>query len=169
MKKYFLMTLSFLVLFPKVASAHCPLCTVGAGALAVLAASLGVSSIVVGILIGAFAVALGIWISNLVKKQFVPYQKKILTVLIFLGTVVPIMPLVQDYAPLFISFIGDYGKTFAVNLYLFGVVIGAIVMAISPFISRFVTKVRKKQVSFQGITITMFLLILTSVLVQIFS
>lgn len=168
MKKY-LLTLPVIALVPKVASAHCPLCTAGAGALAVLAASLGVSSIVVGVLIGAFSLALGLWISGAVKKHYIKFQTQILTIVIFLGTVIPIMPFIEQYAPLYIPFIGAYGATYTINLYIFGVVIGALIMFIAPYISAFVTKVRKKQIPFQGITITVSLLVVVSVVIQLLS
>ena len=168
MKKYFL-ALPVIILTPKIALAHCPLCTVGAGALAILAASLGVSSIVVGVLIGAFSLALGLWLSGVIKKKYIPFQKQILTLLIFLGTVIPIMPFIQHYGPFYIPFIGEYGTTYTINLYIFGVVIGALIMLISPQISSVVTTIRNKHVPFQGIAITILLLVITSIIIQLLS
>lgn len=164
-----LLTLPIIALVPKVASAHCPLCTAGAGALAVLAASLGVSSIVVGVLIGAFSLALALWVSGMVQKQYVRFQKQILATIIFLGTVIPIMPFIEHYAPLYVPFIGKYGTTYTINLFLFGVVIGALIMFIAPYMSAYVTKVRDKQVPFQGISITVTLLVVVSTIIQILS
>lgn len=158
-----------LALVPKATLAHCPLCTIGAGALAILAASLGVSSVVVGILIGAFALALGLWISNLIKKQYIPYQKIIFLVIVSLSTVIPIAPLVQDYGPLYLPFMGSYGATYAINLYVLGVIIGSAIMFVSPSISKFVTRFRRKPFPFQGISITVALLIVISVIVQLLS
>ncbi len=168
MKKYFSLFALF-ALIPNVTYAHCPLCTVGAGALAVLAASLGVSSVVVGVLIGAFSLALGFWLSGMVKREYIAFQKHILTALIFLGTVVPIAPFIREYGPLYISFIGEYGTTYAVNLYVVGVIIGAILMYVSPYISAYVTRVRERQVPFQGVMITGGLLIVASIIIQILS
>ena len=166
---YFVAILALIV--PKTASAHCPLCVAGAGALAVLAASLGISSVVVGILIGAFALALGLWLAPLVKKQYIPYQKQILTLLIFVGTIVPIMPLIRDYGPLYISLGGEYGtlwhNTYTVDLFLFGSVVGVVLMLVAPLVSRLLTKLRSKQIPYQGVTITLFLLVIASVIAQI--
>ncbi|MEX0918898.1 MAG: hypothetical protein WDZ85_02965 [Candidatus Paceibacterota bacterium] len=172
MKKYLipLSIFTFIpVLVPKVASAHCPLCTAGAGALAVLAASLGVSSVVVGVFIGAFALALSLWISGMVKKRYIPYQKHILTVIIFLGTVIPIMPFVEHYAPFYLPFIGEYGTTYTINLYVFGVIVGAFIMFVAPYISTVVTRTRNKQIPFQGIIITGLLLVAVSAVIQFMS
>jgi hypothetical protein len=170
MHKKILWIIPGLALIPKAAFAHCPLCTVGAGALAVLATSLGVSSVVVGIMIGAFSLALGLWIAPMVKKQFVPYQKHILTLLIFLGTVIPIMPLIRDYGPFYISLSGEYGtllhNTYTINLFILGVVIGAVIMLISPYISKALTRIRGQQIPYQGIAITLALLIVASIIVQ---
>ncbi len=168
MKKY-LLALPSVALIPKIASAHCPLCTAGAGVLAALAASLGVSSVVVGVLIGAFALALALWISGMVKTRYIPYQHSILSAVIFLGTVIPIMPLAKDYGPFYVSFIGEYGTTYAVNLYVLGVVIGALIMFAAPFLSKLMTKIRNKQMPFQGITITIVLLVIASVVIQLLS
>jgi len=167
--KKLIFTIPLLALTPKLVSAHCPLCTAGAGALAVLAASLGVSSIVVGVLIGAFALALGLWLAGTIKKRYIPLQEPILAILIFLGTVIPIMPMVKHYGPFYVPFVGEYGTTYTINLYIFGVVIGAVIMLISPFLSKLITKIRKKQIPFQGITITLILLVIASVIIQLIS
>ncbi len=56
-----------LVAFPSFfVFAHCPLCTAGAGVGALIAKELGLKSLVIGIWLGAFAVALGWWLGNVV-------------------------------------------------------------------------------------------------------
>ncbi len=172
MKK--LLIISIFLLFPKFVFAHCPLCTVGAGLLAVLAAYLGISSVVVGMLIGAFALALSLWLAKLPKKQYIPHQKLILGVIVFLGTIIPIMPLIQDYGPLYVSFGGAYGtllhNTYTINLFLAGIPLGVCIVWIAPHISKWFTKVRKGEIlPFQGLTITLLLLIVLSVIIQVLS
>ena len=172
MKKILFYFVAILVLVvPKTASAHCPLCVAGAGALAVLATSLGVSSVVVGILIGAFALALGLWLAPLVKKRYIPYQKQILTLLIAVTTIIPVMPFIKDYGPLYISLGGKYGtpwhNTYTIDLFLFGSVVGAFLMLVAPSVSKLITKVRKHQMPYQGITTTLLLLVIASGIAQI--
>ncbi len=172
MKKFYLFTPLSVFLFPKLAFAHCPLCTAGAGLLAVLAASLGISSVIVGMMIGAFATALGMWIARIPKREYLPYQRPILTTLIFLSTVIPIMPLIRHYAPLYVSFWGEYGtlfhNTYTINLFLAGVPLGVIVIWIAPYISKFMTRARNgKQLPYQGLGITFTLLILISLVIQL--
>ena len=172
MKKVLLPFMAILALaVPKTALAHCPLCVAGAGALAILATSLGVSSMVVGILIGAFALALGLWLAPLIKKQYVSHQRQILTLIIFLGTIIPIAPLIKDYGPLYISLGGKYGtpwhNTYIVDLFLFGTAVGAILMFVAPSISNLLTGWLKRRVPYQGIVITLSLLVIASVIAQI--
>lgn len=173
MKRILLAIIAVCMVIPKAALAHCPLCTAGAGALAVLAASLGVSSVIVGILIGAFALALGLWLGRIVKKKYVPYQQYILAAIIFLGTVLPIIPLVLDFGPLYLSLGGEYGSllhnTYTINLYIAGVILGAAIVLISAPLSRLLTKVRGQQLPYQGLSITLGLLIVCSVIVQLLS
>lgn len=171
MKKVIFLLSSAFVLVPKLSLAHCPLCTAGAGALAVLAAYLGISSVVVGIFIGAFSLALGLWLAPLVTKwlgkEYFSYQTSILAFLIFLSTVIPIMPLVRDYGPLYLPFMGEYGTTYTINLYIVGVIIGGLLMFLTPFLSKFISNKRGKTMPYQGITLTLALLIAVSVIVQL--
>lgn len=167
MKKIILPLVSLLALSPKIASAHCPLCTAGAGALAVVAAYLGISSMIVGLFIGAFALALGMWLAKLPKKKYIPYQYPILAIIIFLSTVIPIIPLVKDYAPLYVSFWGEFGKTFAVNLFLAGLPLGVLALLSAPFLSKKISKLRGgKMIPYQGVMITIVLLIIISLVIQ---
>jgi len=171
MKKLYWLLLP-IILAPKLTLAHCPLCTVGAGFLAVGAASLGVSSIIVGIMIGAFALALGTWLSRLVQKNYFPGQYHVLSGVIFFSTVIPIMPLIRDFDPLYLNLWGSYGtlfhNTYTIDLYLLGVIIGAPLVVVAPYVSKFLAKVRKgKFIPYQGIIITFSLLIMASLIVQI--
>jgi hypothetical protein len=169
-RKIFILLLS-LGFLPTAAKAHCPLCTVGAGALAVGAAYLGVSAIVVGVLIGAFALALSLWIARIVKKQYIPYQRPLLVILIFLSTVIPLMPLIREYQSFNIFLFGEYGslmnRTYMYNKFVVGVLIGAAIMYVSPFVSAWIKKQRGgKIVPYQGIMITFVLLLCVSLIIQ---
>ncbi|MEK7176848.1 MAG: hypothetical protein AAB719_00920 [Patescibacteria group bacterium] len=168
-----LLTIPVAILFPKLALAHCPLCTVGAGALAILATSLGISSVVVGVLIGGFAVALSSWLSKLPKKEYLPYQPQIIWLVIFLGTIIPIMPLIRDYGPLYVKILGEYGtlfhNTYTVNLFLAGTLLGSVLMFLAHPISKFITRTRKQTLPYQGLSIAILLLVVASVVVELLS
>lgn len=163
--------LAILAFIPGVAKAHCPLCTAGAGVLAIGATYLGVSAAVVGVLIGAFALALGFWIARLVKKQYIKRQQPVLVTLIFISTVIPIMPLIREYRPINLYLIGEYGsllnRTYMFNLFVIGALIGAGIMYISPTVSEWVKNQRRgKLIPYQGIIITFILLAGVSLLIQ---
>lgn len=172
MNKLRLIPLSlFLVLVPGITKAHCPLCTVGAGALAVGAAYIGVSVVVVGVLIGAFALALGLWMSRIVRKKYIPYQKTIIALVVVLSTIIPLMPLIQEYQSFNIFLFGEYGgifnRTYMYNRFVVGTIIGIVIMYISPSISAWVKEKRKgKFIPYQGILITFILLTLVSLIIQ---
>lgn len=170
MKNKFIIV-GLLTLIPTTVKAHCPLCTAGAGALAIGAAYLGVSSYIVGLMIGAFALALGLWIPRTIKKKYIPYQNQLLTLIIFVSTVLPIMPLVQHYTSFNIYWFGEYGgvfnKTYMVSRFLIGSLVGALIMFVSPNVSRTLSKLREnKTLPYQGIIITFVMLLIVSLLFQ---
>lgn len=165
-----LILFSTLIFTPITALAHCPLCVAGAGVLAIFATSIGVSTTVVGLFIGAFALALGIWISRSIKKKYFKFQDSLVSIIIFISTIVPIMPLIEEYRPLYISFYGKYGtllhNTYSINLYILGAVLGAIILFVSPYLSRSLTKVKGKKLPFQSMIITFSFLIIIGLLLQ---
>ncbi|MCB9326404.1 MAG: hypothetical protein H6571_21885 [Lewinellaceae bacterium] len=161
----------FVSIFPIVSHAHCPLCTAGAGVLAVIAVSLGVPGIIIASLLGGFALALGLWMKNVIKKKYFPHQDLVVTWLIYLSTVIPLWPILKDFKALYIPFLGidKYAETIPVDLFIVGVVVGAIVLIVSPYISRKVTMLAKKQIiPFQGIIITIILLVVIPLLIDLF-
>ena len=156
---------------PQGVSAHCPLCTIGAGLAATIAVWLGINIIVVGIFIGAFAIALGLWIGRLIKKQYFKYQKISLGLISFFATVLPLQPLLESYTSIYISWSGEYGsllnRTYVIDRFLFGSALGAIIVIAAPYFSNLLTRTRAgKQFSYQGMTITFFLLLGISAIIQ---
>lgn len=150
-------------------SAHCPLCTIGAGAVAGGAVWLGVSKVAVALFIGSFAMSIGIWFARLVKKEYIPYQKTAIISIVFLTTLLPLMPFFKAVGPLYLSFVGEYGTTYAVNYSLATSLLGAFIVLVSPFTSKQISKLRKgKIVPFQGVTITLVSLLIIGGIIQIF-
>ncbi|MBI4116371.1 rhodanese-like domain-containing protein [Candidatus Pacearchaeota archaeon] len=148
-------------------SAHCPLCTIGAGAAAGAAVWLGVGKVVVALFIGAFAMSIGMWFSKLIKKQYVPFQKTAIVAIVFLTTLLPLLPFFKAIGPLYLSFIGDYGKTYAINYSLASSLLGAFVVFISPFASKQISKFRDgKIIPFQGTVLTLSLLVVLGAFMQ---
>src|SRR3989338_7744934 len=114
MKKFFFSLLAFALLLADSAFAHCTLCTIGAGAAAAGAAWFGVDNIVIGIFLGAAALAMGLWISRLFKKRYIPFQKWAISAFSFASIIIPVLPLMQgndssSYSSIYISLAGGYG------------------------------------------------------------
>jgi len=174
LKKFSLILLTplLIVFLAGLVSAHCPLCTIGAAAAAGGAVWLGVSKVVVSLFIGAFAVSIGYWFGNIIKKKYVPFQKTLLIIVSFLLTVIPILPIISYQQPLYISILGSYGsllnRTYLINLSLISSLVGGGIVLIAPTISRKITDLRdRKMLPFQGILITFLLLIITGGIIQV--
>ena len=153
-----------LLIFTKSASAHCPLCTVGIAVAAGGAAWFGVSNIVIGVFVGAFAVSTGWWVSKRIKRQYVPFQTAGVVLFSFVATMVPLMSTLVSNYPLSICMMGEYGSllntTYVVDLFLAGGVIGGGIVLTTPWLSRKITTLRNgKMVPYQGVALTLVLLI----------
>lgn len=175
MKKSFLFLGLLILIRPQLALAHCPLCTIGAGGAALMATWLGVSTLSIGLFIGAFALAMGLWMLRLIQKKWpaIPGMLKlILALCIFLLTIVPIMPLMPGYNTISIFWMGGYGsllnRTYLMNSFLIGSGIGAFILYLTPFLSQKITQWRhKKQIPFQGMLLIFILLLLTAISFEI--
>ena len=158
----------FSLLLSKPVSAHCPLCTVGAGAAAGAAVWLGVSTVVVALFIGAFAMSMGMWFSRVIKKKYIPLQNFIVIAVIFLTTLLPLLPLFNTIGPLYIPFIGEYGKTFAINYSLVSGFFGGLIVFTSPKLNKKIKQTRNgKSFPYQGMAITFSLLLIIGLIIQL--
>ncbi len=164
--KKILSTLPIILASISSVSAHCPLCTIGAGAAAGAAVWLGVSKVVVALFIGAFAMSMGMWFSKIPKKKYIPFQKTAIILLIFLTTFLPLLPLFKAIGPLYIPFIGAYGTTFAFNFSLASGLLGAAVTFASPSLNRKIKEKNWMKIPFQGIILTFGLLLIIALIIQ---
>src|SRR3989338_2252487 len=154
------------------AEAHCPLCTMGAAAATAGAVWLGVNNIVIGLFIGAFAVSTGWWVSNLIKKKYIPSQKPVIILVSYITTIIPISKLIPSIYPFYISLMGDYGsilnRTYIINPFVIGTVFGGIIVSIAPTISKKITILRQgRTISYQGVIITFLTLLIIGGLIQL--
>ena len=165
----FLSGIFTLFLTPRV-MAHCPLCTIGAGAAAAGAVWLGVSKIVVALFIGTFAMSMGMWFSRVIGKRwsYIPFQNIFVSIAIFALTVWPLIPIFKSIGPLYLPFIGEYGKTYAFDYSLVSALMGGLIVFISPSLSKKITEIRNgKLIPFQGIVLTLLILIIVGGIVQL--
>ena len=155
---------------PLPALAHCPLCTAGAGLVAIGAYWLGVNGLTIGVLLGAFAFALGLWIGRLIKKKYIPEQDNAIGVFSLLTTILPLQMLFSDYTSIYINWFGGYGsifnRTYPINLFLVGGLIGAFLIYIAPALSKSIAARRGKLIPYQGVILTLALLVLISLITQ---
>lgn len=161
----------FFIGLPKVL-AHCPLCTVGAAALGGGAMWLGVSPIVVGLFIGGFAIALGVWINKMIKKIKFKYQEQLVLLASFVLTIIPLIPILGTVMGLPIYIGGSYGSIFnrvyLIDIFLVGSIIGGILVLLAPKISAKITSLRKgKKIPYQGMTVTLVSMIIIGIILQI--
>lgn len=157
---------------PMPALAHCPLCTLGAGAAAVTARFLGAGTATIGIFLGAFSVALGSWMAAVIKRQFIPFQLEALAVLSFIGTILPLKPLFREDIPVPIFWLGDYGsilnRTYIFDIFLVSAIIGGLMMLFSKTISGWVSSLLKgPRIPYQGLAITFLSLIISATILEV--
>jgi len=160
------------ILLFKQVYAHCPLCTAGAALAAGGAAYFGVSTIIIGLFLGAFAVSMGFWVSRLIKKKYIPFQRTLIILTSFATTIFPLMKVIEGFHPFFISLIGSYGsllnRTYLVNDILIGSLLGSIIVIAAPFLSSTLTRFRNNKIlPFQGVIITLSLLAVSSLIVEL--
>ena len=154
----------------KTVSAHCPLCTIGVGAAAAGAVWLGVSKVVVALFIGAFAMSMGMWFARLLKKKgkFIPFQSGLVIIGVFLLTVLPLMSIIKVIGPLYFSFIGEYGTTYAFNYSLGSTLLGGILTFVAPPLNKKIKEKRNgKGIPFQGTLLTLLLLGVAALIIQL--
>lgn len=151
--------------------AHCPLCTIGAAAAAGGAQYLGVHTSVVSLFIGAFAVSTGWMFANYIKKEYIPFQKPVIILFAFVTTILPLMPFFGgSYFPFSLFLFGDYGSllntTYLVDIFLIGSIVGAAIVSVTPWMSKKIGTARREMIPFQGILLTLALLLITGTILQ---
>ncbi|MBI5413732.1 hypothetical protein HZA42_05285 [Candidatus Peregrinibacteria bacterium] len=158
----------------KTAAAHCPLCTIGAGTVAIGAAWLGLSAFSIGIFLGAFGLAMGLWMGKLLKKKvnLFRHQTPAIGIFSFIATILPLKQLFFDNGSIYISLSGDYGswlnRTYYFDKFIAGGIVGGIILLISPYLSRSLSVARKgKMLPYQGIILNFLLLIIASLSFEI--
>lgn len=161
---------ALLLLFTGKVSAHCPLCTAGAGAAAGIATYLGIDFAVIGVLIGGFSWALGSWTADWFEKKFTDlenYQSKLVALAIFSSIVLPGYFWMPSATPVTLWMIGEYGTTVSINNFLMGSMVGGGIVLASPSISSKISEYREETLPFQGMILTISGLVLTALLFQL--
>lgn len=156
-----------LFLFPSQAEAHCPLCTGALGAGAAAAKYYGLDESIIGVLIGAFGVSIGLWIARSIKKEYFRFQSAAIVLLSFILTLLPLLGISKEsiYLPIFIT--GGPGtilnKVYWINKTLFGGIIGGIATIFAFWLHIYIKKINGKVLfPYQGIAFSVAILLLVS-------
>ena len=158
-----------LILLSRSVLAHCPLCTVAAGAGVGFARWAGVDDSIVGLFLGAFIVSMGLWFNNLLKKRKVsiPFQEFLAVFASFLLTIIPlylagiirnfeIVKSLPELSMLGLSVLG-------IDKLLFGTIVGVIFIGCSFSFSDYVKKRNRKVLfPYQGIVFMIVALLILS-------
>lgn len=161
------------LLAPVKVYAHCPLCTGGAGAAAAAAAYFGVKYGAIGVFLGGFTTALALWLAHKPKKHYIKKQPLLLFWAIYLSTIIPFYHMFKgDYVSRYISLGGDFGsltnRTYLLDLFVVGAVIGSIIVYLAPRLSAWISSRRGgRHVRYQGLIINFALLIIGGILLQV--
>ena len=153
---------------PKLALAHCPLCAAGAVAVGLGAYQLGVSTLSVGIALGAASLAAGLWMAKLVRAQYFRGQRLVIAFLVFATTVAPVVPFLPGARGLYFAGIGQYGTTLVIPNVLIGAVLGGAFVLVAPHVSHTLTRMRgNRHIPFQGVLVVILLLAAVLALVEV--
>ncbi len=151
---------------PRLAQAHCPLCVGAVAGAAATASFFGFNPAVVGVFIGAFGVVSGLWLARAVKHKFVPFQSALFTLLAFVLTVWP--AIYSSPAELFlpVHLLGSPGTVlntiYWVNYLLLGSILGGAVTLAAEAVHFFVKQRHGVLVPFQGVLVTVALVVITA-------
>lgn len=151
--------------------AHCPLCTIGVGALGGGALWLGISPTVIGLFIGGAAVALGIMIDRMMKHR-IRFQEPLVIITTFILTVLPLVPILGSVTGLPIYLAGEYGsllnRVYLIDTFLIGSLFGGLLVMASPWINTKVIALRKgKKFNYQRMTITVLTMVVFGTVLQL--
>lgn len=159
MKKiYYLLgsIIAFLFSLPQ-AYAHCPICAIAVGEGVILARFWGLNDIIVGIWVGAFVVSMGLWIHKLLKKNYIPLQEYVITILSFAATAIPFYFAGLIGNPMFVKW--------GMDMLLLGMIVGTVGTVVGYEISKLIKAKRGKTlIPFQTIIFTITILVIESVI-----
>ncbi len=148
---------SALIFLPIKALAFCPLCVVATGAFAALFRWLGVDDTIIGLWLGGFILSASIMFNNfLIKKGKRIRFQPLLVFSVFYGFTA--LSLYQFGA------LTLYNKFFGVDKIFIGIILGSLLLSLSPVLNRFLRKQNQGKifVSHQKVLIAIGLLLIAS-------
>lgn len=144
------------LIFPPTVSAHCPLCVAGAGAGLALSRFLGIDDTISGVWMAAFLGASSLWLSNSIKKKYIPLQAEFIYIAIFATTILSFYKfgLVNEHNGL----ISNLPKL------VFGMIVGGVVFYLVDVANTLVRKkVGRTFFPYQGVIVSLASMLVLSV------
>lgn len=156
------------LIFVRIVSAHCPLCTAATGAAVASARLLGIDDLIAGTFFGGFLVSSSLWFNNILKKknkgiEFIPYQG--LLIILF-----SLVSMIFVYYTLGLLIFSPPYVIFGIDKILLGTMIGSFMTLFAFYFHEFLRKINgnKNYIPFQVIILSLFILSLISVSYYIF-
>lgn len=152
----------FSLIFIRLASAHCPLCTAATGAAVATARWFGVDDLIVGTFFGGFIISSSLWFNNILKKknkgkEFIVYQSWLIILFSLATTIFAYYTLgLLSLAPPYVIF--------GIDKILLGTMIGSFATLFAFYFHEFLRKINgnKNYIPFQVIILSLFILSLIS-------
>lgn len=152
------------------AAAHCPLCVVGAGAGLSLARAFGIDDSITGVWIAALLGALALWTNNLLKKQYISFQRELLY-LGFFGLTLWSFYSFNDFTISKYDFAlidTHAGQIFGLDKLTFGIIVGGVLFYLVDVANALIRQKRGKSFfPYQGVVISLAGMLILSVLVWV--
>lgn len=163
LKKYFVlasMTVGLLFL-PSPALAFCPLCVVATGVFTGFFRWLGIDDIIVGLWLGGFILSISMVFNNfLIRKEKKIKFQLLLVFSVFNGIVALSLYKLGALIP--------YNKIFGIDKIFFGIILGNLLLLLSPYIDKFLRKQNQGKIfiSHQKVLVALGLLFLCSLILS---
>jgi hypothetical protein len=157
------------LLSPRPVHAHCPICTGAVGIVAASAQIYGVDATIVGLLVGVFALSMGMWMAGRMKTHYFKGQYWVVTGAVFLLTIIPLMFMSTDNIYLAALWFGEPGtllnRVYWVDKLFAGSLLGGITGLAASGLHHSVKKLKGRVLfPYQGVAFTVGLSVVVSLL-----
>lgn len=153
-----------LIVLPFKALAFCPVCVVGTGAGIGFFRWLGVDDSIIGLWTGGFFLSSAILINNFLIKKNKKFKFQLFFVL--LALYLPLVLFLYGKS----GFLNPYNEIFGISKIIFGIILGSILLALSPFLNELLKKQNQGKVfiSHQKVLISITSLLIFSFIFYLF-
>lgn len=158
-----ILLIALLLLSFQLASAVCPLCTVGVAVGIGFSRYLGIDDIITGLWIGSLIISLSLWLIEFLDKKKIVFfaRNQIIITFFYVATILPLY---------FSGFIGQpYNAIIGIDKLLLGMFLGTIIFIASIFADKYLRKINNNKVLFayQKALIPLAFLLIASIIIYL--